>query len=410
MKLSSCARSISPSPTLALDAKTKKLQREGVDIISFGVGEPDFDTPEYIKQAAVDAIETGFTKYTASAGIVELREAICKKFEDDNGLLYEPGDILVSVGAKHSLFNAVLALCERGDEVLIPAPYWVSYPEMVKIAGGIPVVIPTGIETDFKVTRDALESAITPKTTLLMLNTPSNPTGAIYTEDELEQIAQVCLANGIGVICDEIYEKLVYEGKHVAFASLSPEVKSITITVNGVSKAYAMTGWRIGYAAGPSHVIAAMGNLQSHSTSNPASISQKAALAGLTGPQESLVLMREEFRKRRDYMVERLNKMAGVKCLTPPGAFYVYPDVSAFMGTEVYGREVVSDSSLADVLLEEARIAVVPGEAFGTKGNLRLSYATSMEKIAEGLNRLEAALATAKPMSARRLAEMRATL
>ncbi len=405
MKLSSCARSIGPSLTLALDAKTKRLQSEGVDIISFGVGEPDFDTPLHIRDAAVDAIRAGFTKYTASAGIVELRSAICRKLEQDNGLIYKPGDILVSVGAKHSIFNAAMVLCERGDEVLIPTPYWVSYPEIVRVAGGTPVFIPTGIESGFKVTGKALRRAITPRTSLLILNTPSNPTGAIYTRDELAEIAEVCLEHDIAVISDEIYERLIYEGEHVSFASLSPEVKANTVTVNGVSKSYAMTGWRIGYAAGPTDIIAAMGNLQSHSTSNPTSISQKAALAGLAGSQEPLELMRLEFKARRDYMVQRLNGMPEVKCLTPPGAFYVYSDVSAFIGTRVCGCEVTDDSSLASVLLNEARIAVVPGEAFGTQGNLRLSYATSMEKIVEGLNRLEEALATAESVQSLRLAE-----
>lgn len=392
MRLSSLAKSISPSPTLALDAKTKKLKSEGVDIISFGVGEPDFDTPSHIKEAAICAIQSGFTKYTPSAGIPELREAICRKLKEDNGLEYKAGEVLVSSGAKHSIFNAVLAMCDRGDEVLLPAPYWVSYPEMVKLAGGTPVFVPAGIESDFKVKPHVLEAAITPRTTLIILNSPSNPSGAVYLEEELRALAEVCLKHNVAIISDEIYEKLIYEGKHVSTASLSPEIKGITVTVNGVSKAYAMTGWRIGYAAGPSDVIAAMGNIQSHSTSNAASISQKAALAGLTGSQEPLDMMRAEFKKRRDFMVKRLNEMPGVKCLTPPGAFYVYPDVSSLMGKKVCGRPVTCDAELAEVLLLEAKIAVVPGGAFGTEGNLRLSYATSMELIAEGMNRMEKAL------------------
>ncbi|QUL99069.1 MAG: pyridoxal phosphate-dependent aminotransferase [Candidatus Fermentithermobacillus carboniphilus] len=394
MRLSSRARSISTSPTLALDAKTKKLQREGINIINFGVGEPDFDTPQHIKDAAIESIQAGFTKYTPSSGIPELREAICEKLKKDNGLEYKPSEVLVSVGAKHSIYNAVMVLCDEGDEVLLPAPYWVSYPEMVKLAGGTPVILPTSIESGFKVTAQALEKAITPRTTLLILNSPSNPTGAIYTREELEKIAEVCLKHNIAVISDEIYEKLIYEGEHVSFAALSPEVKAITITVNGVSKAYAMTGWRIGYAAGPEDVIKAMGDLQSHATSNPTSISQKAALAGLKGPQEPLEKMRMEFKKRRDYMVERLNKMPGIRCLTPPGAFYVYPDVSGLIGKKLAGKVVSDDTTLADILLDEARIAVVPGKAFGTQGNLRFSYATSMAKIEEGLNRLENVLKT----------------
>jgi aspartate aminotransferase len=388
MKLSGRARSIGASPTLALDAKTKALIREGVDVISFGVGEPDFDTPGHIKNAAIDSINAGFTKYTPASGIAELKEAVCAKFQKDNDLEYKPSEILVSSGAKHSIYNAVQVLCDDGDEVIIPAPYWVSYPEMVNLAGGRPVILHAGIESGFKVTAEQLERAVTPKTSLMILNTPSNPTGAIYTKEELERIAEVCVEHNIAVISDEIYEKLVYEGQHVSFASVSPEAKAITVTVNGVSKAYAMTGWRIGYAAGPEMAIKAMSNLQSHSTSNAASISQKAALAGLVGPQEPLETMRVEFKKRRDYMVKRLNEMPGFKCLTPPGAFYVYPDVSELIGKKIAGKPVTNDSALADILLDDARIAAVPGKAFGTQGNLRFSYATSMKKIEEGLNRL----------------------
>ncbi|HHY11525.1 MAG TPA: pyridoxal phosphate-dependent aminotransferase [Firmicutes bacterium] len=394
MKLSARARSIGASPTLALDAKTKQLIREGVDVISFGVGEPDFDTPNHIKDAAIEAINAGFTKYTPASGIIELREAICAKFKKDNNLEYKPENILVSSGAKHSIYNAVQVLCDEGDEVIIPAPYWVSYPEMVHLAGGRPVILPSGIETGFKVTAEQLEEAITPRTSLMILNTPSNPTGAIYTRDELEKIAGVCVKHNVAVISDEIYEKLIYEGEHVAFAAVNPEAKEITVTVNGVSKAYSMTGWRIGYAGGPADVIKAMSNLQSHATSNAASISQKAALEGLAGPQEPLEAMRVEFKKRRNYMVERLNEMPGFKCLTPPGAFYVYPDITWLIGKKLAGKQVTSDSALADILLDDARIAVVPGTAFGTEGNLRFSYATSMEKIQEGLNRLAEVLET----------------
>ncbi len=394
MKLSARAKSIGASPTLALDAKTKALISEGVDVISFGVGEPDFDTPDHIKEAAIVAIDAGFTKYTPASGIPELKEAICAKFKEDNDLEYKPSQILVSCGAKHSIYNAVQVLCDEGDEVLIPAPYWVSYPEMVNLAGGRPVILSTTIDKGFKVTAEDIERHVTPKTSLLILNTPSNPTGAIYTKEELEAIAEVCVKHNIAVISDEIYEKLVYEGEHVSFASIGPEVKDITITVNGVSKAYAMTGWRIGYAAGPDDVIKAMSNLQSHSTSNATSISQKAALEALTGPQEPLYAMRIEFKKRRDYMVSRLNEMPGFQCLTPPGAFYVYPDVSEIIGKTLSGKRVTNDDVLAEILLEDARIAVVPGSAFGTSGNLRFSYATSMEKIEEGLNRLAQVLET----------------
>lgn len=394
MKLSVRARSIGASPTLALDAKTKQLIREGVDVVSFGVGEPDFQTPTHISDEAIEAIRAGFTKYTPASGIIELREAVCAKFKDDNGLDYEPENILVSSGAKHSIYNAVQVLCDEGDEVIIPAPYWVSYPEMVNLAGGKPVILPSSIETGFKITAEQLEKAVTSRTSLMILNTPSNPTGAIYTEDELRSIAEVCVRHDVAVISDEIYEKLIYEGKHFPFAASSPEAKAITVTVNGVSKAYSMTGWRIGYAGGPPQIIKAMANLQSHATSNAASISQRAALAGLLGPQEPLEVMRIEFMKRRDYMVERLNEMPGFTCLTPPGAFYVYPDVGQIMGRKLAGKRVADDSALAGILLDDARIAVVPGSAFGTKGNLRFSYATSMEKIREGLNRLVAVLDT----------------
>lgn len=393
MKISQRARAIAASPTLALDAKTKELQRQGIDVVNFGVGEPDFDTPDHIKDAAIEAIRKGFTKYTASSGIPELREACARKFKEENGLEYKPDQILVSVGAKHSLYNAVMVLCEAGDEVLVPVPYWVSYPEMVKLAGARPVYIQTNVETGFKVTPEMLSRAITSNTRCLILNTPSNPAGAVYTRQELQAIAEVCLKHGIWVISDEIYEKLIYEGEHVSFASLAPEVMNITITVNGVSKAYAMTGWRIGYAGGPREVIKAMADLQSHATSNPTSISQKAALAALTGSPEPVEKMREEFRKRRDYIVERVRKIPGFRCGKPSGAFYIYPDVSEVLGKTLAGRQVASSSVLAEVLLEKARIAVVPGEAFGTSSNLRFSYATSLERIKEGMDRLESVLA-----------------
>lgn len=394
MKLSSRARSIGASPTLALDAKTKELIRQGVDVLSFGVGEPDFDTPSHIKEVAIEAIKAGFTKYTASSGIPELREAICEKLNKDNGLEYKPNEVLVSVGAKHSIYNAVMALCDDGDEVIIPEPYWVSYPEMVKLAGGKVVTVPTGIKQGFKITAEQLEAAITKKTSLLILNSPSNPTGAVYTEEELRKIAEVCVKHNISVISDEIYEKLVYDGKHISFASLGPEVKALTVTVNGVSKSYAMTGWRIGYAAGPKEVIAAMGNIQSHATSNPTSIAQKAAVAGLKGPQEPLEEMRREFEKRRNYMAKRLDEMPGWRCLVPQGAFYCYPDVSGVFGHKVKGKLVNDDSTLADILLDEGRVAAVPGIAFGTKGYLRFSYATSMKVIEEGMNRIAEVMKT----------------
>lgn len=392
MKISERARAIGASPTLALDARTKELQKQGVDVVNFGVGEPDFDTPDHIKEAAIDAIRKGFTKYTPSSGILELREACARKFREENGLDYKPDQILVSVGAKHSIYNAVMVLCEAGDEVLIPVPYWVSYPEMVKLAGAKPVYIETTPDTGFKVTPEMLSRAITPRTRVFILNSPSNPTGAVYTREELSGIAEVCLRHGIWVISDEIYEKLIYEGEHVSFASLSPELLNVTITVNGVSKAYAMTGWRIGYAGGPKEVIKAMADLQSHATSNPTSISQKAALAALTGPAGPVERMRQEFKRRRDYIVERAQRMPEFRCSIPSGAFYIYPDVSGLIGKSVGGKVITSSSVLAEILLEKARIAVVPGEAFGTRANLRFSYATSLERIKEGMDRLEAVL------------------
>lgn len=394
MKLSSRARHVVGSPTLTLDAKTKELVAQGVDVISFGVGEPDFDTPDHIKAAAIDAIKRGFTKYTPSSGIMELRQAICAKLKADNGLEYQPAEVLVSVGAKHAIYNAVMALCDDGDEVLLPAPYWVSYPEMIKLAGGKPVIVEATIDTGFKVTPEQIEKAITPKTSAIILNSPSNPTGAVYTEDEIRRVAEICTKHGVAIISDEIYEKLIYEGKHVSVAALSPEIKANTITVNGVSKSYAMTGWRIGYAAGPKEVISAMGKIQGHATSNPTSIAQVAAVAGLKGPQEELEKMRVEFKKRRDYMVARLNEMPGIKCLVPPGAFYTYPDVSGLLGKKIAGKLVKDVDVLADILLEDARIAAVPGSGFGTSTNIRFSYATSMELIEKGMNRLAKVLTT----------------
>ena len=373
MRLSARVKSVTSSLTLSLDAKAKRLIREGVNVINFGVGEPDFDTPEHIKIAGIDAIRAGFTKYTPSPGIVELREAICKKLREDNGLHYEPSQILVSVGAKHSIYNSVMALCGDGDEVIIPAPYWVSYPEMVKLAGGTPVIVQTTAKTGFKLTAEDLRGAVTTKTVALILNTPTNPTGSVYSVEELQALGRVCLEEDIAVISDEVYEKLVYEGEHISFSGVLPGLKELILTVNGVSKAYSMTGWRIGYTAGPEPVIKAMNTVQSHSTSNPTSISQKAALAGLLGPQEPLELMRLEFKKRRDYIVDRLNSMPGITCLIPPGAFYVFPDVTGIIGSRVDGRTVNSDAELADVLLDVARVSVVPGAAFGSSGNLRFS-------------------------------------
>ncbi len=391
--LSRRARNISPSPTLSIDAKAQEMKRQGIDVITFGVGEPDFDTPEHIKEAGIAAIREGFTKYTPSNGIVDLKEAIAEKLRMENDLDYKPGCILVSMGAKHSLYNAILTLVDDGDEVIVPAPYWVSYTEQVKLAGGIPVVVPTLEQHDFKLTRSQLEGAVTKRTKALILNSPNNPTGAVYTKEELEAIAGVCEQHGIYVISDEVYEKLIYDGaRHVSIASLGPEIKKLTVTINGVSKAFAMTGWRIGYAAAEKEIIEAMGALQSHATSSAASMCQKASVKALTGPDDAVVAMVREFAARRDYIVDRLNSMQGVTARRPQGAFYVFPNITGLYGRVVGGRHISDDTTLAEALLEVAKVAVVPGVAFGWPGNLRFSYATSMEKIKAGLDRIEAVL------------------
>jgi len=390
MSISKKVALISPSVTLAITAKAKQMKAEGIDVIGLGAGEPDFDTPEHIKEAAKKAMDEGFTKYTPESGIKELKEAICEKFKSDNSLDYSPEEILVSCGAKHSIFNAVVALCEDGDEVILPSPYWVSYPEMIKVAEARSVILKTTRGNDFKVTPRQLEDAITPKTKLLILNSPSNPTGMIYTKEELQSISDILTEKGIFCISDEIYEKIIYDDReHISIASLGEEIKRLTIVVNGVSKSYSMTGWRIGYAGGPKEIIKAMTNLQSHSTSNPTSISQKAALAALEGPQEPLHNMVAEFARRRDYIVERLNSINGISCLRPQGAFYVFPDISQIVGKTFKGRIIKDSMTLTELLLDEVKVAVVPGSAFGADGNLRLSYATSMENISKGLDRIE---------------------
>ncbi|HAV42943.1 TPA: aspartate aminotransferase, partial [bacterium] len=370
-------------------AKAKQMKEEGIDVIGFGAGEPDFDTPAYIKEAAKEAIDGGFTKYTPTAGTRELKEAICQKFKDDNHLDYSIDEILVSCGAKHSIFNAILTLCNEGDEVILPSPYWVSYPEMIKLAGATPVILETTQEDNFKITPKRLSEVITPKTRLLILNSPSNPTGMLYTKEELESISQILVERGIFCISDEVYEKIIYDGReHMSIASLGPKIKELTMVINGVSKSHSMTGWRIGYAAGPKEIIQAMGNLQDHSTSNPTSISQKAALAALKGPQESLYSMVAEFAKRRDYIAEGLNSIEGISCLKPEGAFYVFPEVSQIIRRSFEGEIIKNSVKLSQILLAEAKVAVIPGSAFGADNHLRLSYATSLENIAEGLNRI----------------------
>jgi aspartate aminotransferase len=375
---------------LGITAKAKKMKAEGIDVIGFGAGEPDFDTPENIKEAAKRAIDSGFTKYTPTSGIPELKDAICEKFKRDNGLDYGREEVLVSCGAKHSIFNAVLALCGKGDEVILPSPYWVSYPEMIKLAEAKPVVIKTTQQSGFKITPQQLRKAITPKTKLIILNSPSNPTGMVYSRKDLQPLSEILVKKGICCISDEIYEKIIYDGKeHVSIASLSPEMKKLTIVVNGVSKPYSMTGWRIGYAAGQKEVIQAMSNMQDHSTSNPASICQKAAVEALKGPQESVREMVKAFAERRDYIEERLNSVEGINCLKPEGAFYVFPDVSQLLGKKHNGKIIKDSFSLTELLLTEARVAVVPGAVFGDDRHLRLSYATSIGDIEKGMGRIE---------------------
>ncbi len=390
MVLSKRISSISPSVTLAITAKAKQMKAEGVDVIGFGAGEPDFDTPVHIKNAAKEAIDAGFTKYTPASGTKELKDAVCKKFKSDNNLDYSPAEILISCGAKHSLYNAIVAICSEGDEVIIPSPYWVSYPEMVKASGATPVILETNQEGNFKVSASQLIEAITPKTKLFILNSPSNPTGMLYSKDELQAISEVLIEKGIFCISDEIYEEIIYDGQeHMSIASLNDKIKELTIVINGVSKSYSMTGWRIGYTAGPKDIIKAMSNLQSHSTSNPTSIAQKAALAALEGSKDPIEEMVAEFKKRREYITERLNSIEGISCLKTQGAFYVFPDVSKLFGKSFNGSEIKDSLSLTNLLLNEAKVAVIPGVAFGSDKNLRLSYAISMDNIKKGLDRIE---------------------
>ena len=393
MQLARRVKEIKPSPTLAVDAKAKALLAQGIDVVGFGAGEPDFDTPDNIKEAAIKAIKSGFTKYTPAGGTEELKKAVCQKFQKDNNLDYAPPEILISCGAKHSLYNICQALFEEGDEVLIPSPYWVSYPDMVMLAGGTPVIIKTTEKTGFRMTAQDLEKAITPKTKALILNSPSNPTGASYSKEDLTAIARVVLKKGITVISDEIYEKLIYDGfQFSSIASCDPALKPQTLVVNGVSKSYSMTGWRIGYAAGPKDVISAMTNIQSQSTSNPTSIAQKASLEALNGPQDFIPIMVKEFDRRRTYMVDRLNAMPGVSCFKPSGAFYAFPNVSGVYGRKAGSLTIADSSTFAQYLLESVNVAVVPGVAFGADENIRLSYATSFANIEKGLDRIQKAI------------------
>lgn len=385
-RISQRARNAAPSPTLGINAKFKAMQAQGIDVAGFAAGEPDFDTPEHIKAAAIEALSKGMTKYTASSGIDPLRQAICEKLQRENGLAYEPKQIIVSAGAKHSIYNLFQAVLDPGDEVLIPVPYWVSYPEQAKLAGGVPVFVDAPESQGFKVTAEAIRAAITPRTKILVVNSPSNPSGAVVDDGDLRRIAEIAVERDLLVLSDEIYEHLTYGRKHTSIAFFGPEIQKRTLVVNGFSKAYSMTGWRLGWLAGDPEIVAAMGRIQDQSTSNPTSFAQFGAVAALRGPQECVEEMRREFEKRRDYIVDRLNGMPGVSCVRPDGAFYVLPNVSGLCG----GRYPDGDA-LAEYLLMEKQVAVVPGSGFGLPQHVRLSYATDMGTIRKGMDRMEEA-------------------
>ncbi|MFT5365774.1 MAG: aspartate aminotransferase [Candidatus Latescibacterota bacterium] len=385
---------IQASATVAAFARAGELKRQGVDLISLVAGEPDFDTPKHIQDAGVDAIRTGKTKYTNPAsGIPELKEAICDKFKRDNNLSYTPQQIIVTCGAKQTIFDAIVVLIEEGDEVVIPAPYWTSYSDQVRLMGGHPVIVPTEASRNFCMSARQLQDAITPQTKMVMLNSPCNPTGGVYSRQDLQAIADVIAGAGLYVITDEIYEKLLYDdAEHVSIAALLPELMAKTLTVNGVSKAYAMTGWRVGYGAGPQELINNMIKVQSQETTNTCSISQYAALAALNGPQDCVETMRKAFAQRRDQIVQGLNALPGFRCPTPQGAFYAFPDITELFGKSSNWGKITSDVDLCNFILDEARVACVPGAGFGTSGYLRFSYAASSQDIQEALNRIAATI------------------
>ncbi|MFH1413549.1 MAG: pyridoxal phosphate-dependent aminotransferase [Candidatus Omnitrophota bacterium] len=381
IRLAKRLNSINPSQTLVITSTAKKLKKEGKDIVNLAAGEPDFDTPDFIKEKAHQAIKDGFTKYTPTTGIPELKEAISRKLKKDNNLIYSPSQIVVSNGAKHCIFNALFALVDIGDEVLIASPYWVSYPEMVNLCQGIPRFVKTTVENDFKIEAKELEKYITPKTKLLILNTPANPTGAVYSKEELEDIAKICVEKKIFVISDEIYEKLIYDNlKHISIASFNKDIYGLTITVNGLSKSFSMTGWRIGYLAAPPDIVEAISNIQSHTTSNPVSISQKAALAGFEAGDEFCRHICKEFWKRRDYIISRLKVMNKISYVMPKGAFYIFCNIS---------KTGLDSLTFSKRLLDEMLVSVIPGEAFGWDDYVRISFATSIEQLTKGMDRLE---------------------
>ncbi len=398
MELAGRVKKIKPSPTLAITSKAKAMKAQGIDVVGFGAGEPDFDTPVHIKEVAKQALDAGYTKYTPVPGSPELKDAIIAKLKRDNGLEYKRENIIVSLGAKHSIYNVAQAFFDKGDEIVIPAPYWVSYPDIALLANATPVIVETSQKNNFRMTAAQLEKAITPKTKCVILNSPSNPTGSAYSKEDLEKLAKVIVKKDVTVLSDEIYEKLVYDGfQFVSIASLGEEIKKRTIVVNGLSKAFSMTGWRIGYVAADKDLVAAMNNIQSQSTSNPVSFCDKAAITALNGPQDFMKDWVAEFDKRRRYIVDRLNNIPGVSCLLPQGAFYVFPNFSKAYGKKTpAGKKIENSSDLAAYLLEEHKVASVPGVAFGEDACQRLSYATSMANIVKGIDRIETAIKALK--------------
>ena len=393
MQLSQFGQRLKPSETLAISTKAKTLRAQGRDVIDFGIGEPDFATPANIIRAAEHAMAEGFTKYTPTRGLPELRQAIVEKLKGENGLDFTPDQIVVSCGAKHVLYNLAMVLINPGDEVIIPGPYWVTYPAQVEMAGGTPVIIPTTAETEFKITGALLRRYITPKTKGFILNSPCNPTGAVYTPEELEDLAAVLLDTDLYIITDEIYEHIVYDGiKQISIATLHPALRARSIVVNGFSKSYAMTGWRLGYCAGPREIMEACDRLQSQTTSNPTAFAQIAAIEALRGPQESVGSMAREFEKRRNVVVSRLNAIDGITCNTPHGAFYVFPHIAGLFGRTYNGQRLETSTEVVNYLLEAAGVAIVPGEGFGDGRSMRLSYATSMAELELGLNRMAQAV------------------
>ncbi|MDY4443150.1 MAG: pyridoxal phosphate-dependent aminotransferase [Butyricicoccus sp.] len=394
--ISKIAAAIAPSATLAISAKAKQMKAEGIDVVNFGVGEPDFATPENVKEAGIQAIRDNKTKYTPAAGVLELRKAICKRMKEDLDLDYEPSQVVVASGAKHSVYLALMVCCDPGDEVVVAAPYWLSYAEMIRMAGAVPVEVRAQASANFKITAEQLEAAITDKTKMFMMNSPSNPTGMVYTREELEALAAVCEKHGIYVLADDIYCNLVYDGiEYTSIASVSPAMKEQCIVVNGVSKSYAMTGWRVGYTLSNTTVAKAMASYASHSTGAPATMAQWAAIEALEGDQSSVEAMRQQFEERRNHLVERMNQIEGVSCIKPQGAFYVMMDMSGFVGKTMYGHVIQDDADFAALFLEKALVATVPCAAFAAPNYLRWSYATSMENIDKGLDRLEKFIAEA---------------